>query len=69
MSSAQCENIKECVNITSKRDFIVGAVWCTILEKFLISYYLYTVKTISYDQGLKLSEYILNNLSNSNLIK
>ena len=64
MCNVQEPDMKKNVNLTSKRDFIVGAVWCTILEKFLISYYLHTGKTISYDQGLELSQYILERLFN-----
>ena len=69
MCNTQEPDMKKNVNLTSKRDFIVGAVWCTILEKFLISYYLHTGKTISYDQGLELSQYILERLSKSSIIK
>ena len=69
MCNTQEPDMKKNVNLTSKRDFIIGAVWCTILEKFLISYYLHTGKTISYDQGLELSQYILERLSKSSIIK
>ena len=49
------------------RDFVLGAVWCTVLEKFLVSSYLYTGKTITYEQGLKISEYVLDRMSKLSL--
>ncbi|MDR4510084.1 MAG: hypothetical protein MRJ93_00065 [Nitrososphaeraceae archaeon] len=69
MCNVQEEDMKKNLSLTSKRDFIVGAVWCTILEKFLVSSYLFTGKTISYDQGLELSQYILDKISKSSSIK
>ena len=44
------------------RDFVLGAVWCTVLEKFL-----YTGKTITSEQGLKISEYVLDKISKLSL--
>ncbi|MFB5600575.1 MAG: hypothetical protein ACE5SW_10145 [Nitrososphaeraceae archaeon] len=69
MFNAQTDDMKEYVNFSSRRDFIVGAVWCTILEKFLISSYLHTGKTISYEQGLEISKYVLKTISKSDMIK
>ena len=51
------------------RDFVLGAVWCTVLEKFLVSSYLYTGKTITYEQSLKISEYVLDKVSKLSLNK
>jgi len=51
------------------RDFVLGAVWCTILEKFLVSSYLYTGKTITYEQSLIISEYVLDKVSKLSLNK
>ncbi|MDW3626469.1 MAG: hypothetical protein QOK72_07485 [Nitrososphaeraceae archaeon] len=45
------------------RDFVLGAAWCTVLEKFLVSSYLYTGKTITYQQSLIISEYVLDKMS------
>src|SRR5829696_4475790 len=58
----QHEKIKERTGVTNMRDFVLGAVWCTVLEKFLVSSYLYTGKTITSEQGLKISEYVLDKM-------
>lgn len=58
----QDEKIKERTGVNNMEDFVLGAVWCTILEKFLISSYLYTGKTITYEQSLKISEYVLEKM-------
>lgn len=60
--NVQHEKIKECIGVNNRRDFVLGALWCTILEKFLVSSYLYTGKTISYEQSLEISEYILEKI-------
>ena len=58
----QDEKIKERTGVNNMEDFVLGAVWCTILEKFLISSYLYTGKTITYEQSLKISDYVLDKM-------
>ena len=62
ISKAQNEKIKERTGVNNIHDFVLGAVWCTVLEKFLVSSYLYTGKTITYEQGLKISEYVLDKM-------
>ena len=54
------------IGITNKRDFILGAVWCIVLEKFIITSYLHTGKTINYENGVDLSKYVLDKISESN---
>jgi hypothetical protein len=63
----QDEKIKERTGVNNMEDFVLGAVWCTILEKFLVSSYLYTGKTITYEQSLKISDYTLNRISKLSL--
>lgn len=63
ISKEQHEKIKTSLQVNNRRDFILGSMWCTVLEKFLVSFYLYTGKTITYEQGLEISEYVLNKLS------
>ena len=67
--TAQNEDFKKYLNFSNRRDFIIGGIWCTILEKFLISSYIHTGKTITYEQGLELSEYIIKTISKSSIIK
>ena len=67
ISKVQHEKIKERIGVDNMRDFVLGAAWCTILEKFLVSSYLYTGKTITYEQGLKISDYILDRISKLSL--
>jgi hypothetical protein len=67
ISKAQHEKMKERIGIGNMRDFVLGAAWCTILEKFLVSSYLYTGKTITYEQSLKISEYVLDKMSKVSL--
>jgi hypothetical protein len=62
ISELQHEKIKDCIGINNRRDFVLGALWCTILEKFLVASYLYTGKNMSYEQSLKVSEYILEKI-------
>ena len=66
-SKVQHEKIKERIGVNNMRDFVLGAVWCTVLEKFLVSSYLYTGKTITSEQGLKISEYVLDKISKLSL--
>ena len=63
ISKVQHQKIKESTGVTNMRDFVLGAVWCTVLEKFLVSSYLYTGKTITYEQSLIISEYVLDKMS------
>ncbi|HEX7259188.1 MAG TPA: hypothetical protein VF242_14120 [Nitrososphaeraceae archaeon] len=67
ISKAQHEKIEERIGVVNMRDFVLGAAWCTILEKFLVSSYLYTGNTITYEQSLKISEYVLNKMSKVSL--
>jgi hypothetical protein len=63
ISNVQHEKMKERIGIDNTRDFVLGAAWCTVLEKFLVSSYLYTGKTITYEQSLKISDYVLDKMS------
>ena len=67
ISKVQHEKIKERTGVNNMRDFVLGAVWCTVLEKFLVSSYLYTGKTITSEQGIKMSEYVLDKISKLSL--
>ncbi len=67
ISKVQHENIKERTGVNNMRDFVLGALWCTVLEKFLVTSYLYTGKTITYKQGLIISEYVLDKISKLSL--
>jgi len=69
ISKLQHEKIKERMGVDNMGDFVLGAVWCTVLEKFLVSSYLYTGKTITYEQSLKISEYVLDKVSKLSLNK
>lgn len=53
------------IGIVNKKDFILGAVWCIILEKYIITCYLHTGKTINYENGIDVSRYVLNKISKS----
>ena len=67
ISNVQHEKMKERIGIDNTRDFVLGAAWCTVLEKFLVSSYLYTGKTITYEQSLKISDYVLDKMSKLSL--
>jgi hypothetical protein len=67
ISNVQNERIKEETGVVNQRDFIIGAIWSTILEKFLVASYLYTGKTITYEQGLEISDYTLDRISKLSL--
>lgn len=56
------------IGIINRRDFILGSVWCIILEKYIITSYLHTGKTINYEKGMEISEYVLNKISASDLL-
>ncbi len=53
------------IGIVNRKDFILGAVWCIILEKYIITCYLHTGKTINYENGIEISRYVLNKISKS----
>ena len=59
MFKDQNKHLKEEIGIINRRDFILGAVWCIIMEKFIITCYLHTGKTINYEKGMEISEYVL----------
>lgn len=56
------------IGIVNKKDFILGAVWCIILEKYILTCYLHTGKTINYENGIDVSRYVLNKISKSELL-
>lgn len=66
MFKDQNNDLYKKIGITNKRDFILGAVWCIVLEKFIITSYLHTGKTINYENGVDLSKYVLDKISESN---
>jgi hypothetical protein len=68
MFKDQNKELKEEIGIINRRDFILGAVWCIILEKYIINSYLHTGKTINYEKGMEISEYVLNKISASDLL-
>ncbi len=68
MSKDQNEQLRERIGIVNRRDFILGAVWCIILEKFIVSCYLHTGKTLNYENGLEISKYVLKKISESDLL-
>ena len=59
---------KNKIGIENRRDFILGAVWCIILEKYIVSNYLHSGKTINYESGLEVSSYVLDKISKSDQI-
>ena len=68
MFKDQNHELNKKIGITNKRDFILGAVWCIVLEKFIITSYLHTGKTINYERGIDVSKYVLEKISESNLL-
>ncbi len=68
MFKDQNKQLKEEIGIINRRDFILGAVWCIIMEKFIITCYLHTGKTINYEKGMEISEYVLSKISESDLL-
>jgi hypothetical protein len=68
MFKDQNKELREEIGIINRRDFILGAVWCIILEKYIITSYLHTGKTINYEKGMEISEYVLNKISASDLL-
>ena len=63
ISKVQHKKIEERIGVDNMRDFVLGAAWLLVLEKFLVSSYLYTGKTITYEQSLIISEYVLDKMS------
>ena len=68
MFKDQNSDFKNKIGIENRRDFILGAVWCIILEKCIISNYLHSGKTINYESGLEVSRYVLDKISKSDLL-
>jgi hypothetical protein len=68
MFKDQNKQLKEEIGIINRRDFILGAVWCIIMEKFIITCYLHTGKSINYEKGTEISEYVLSKISESDLL-
>lgn len=68
MFKDQNKQLDKEIGIVNKKDFILGAVWCIILEKYIITCYLHTGKTINYENGIDVSRYVLNKISKSELL-
>ena len=68
MFKDQNHDLNKKIGITKKKDFMLGAVWCIVLEKFIITNYLHTGKTINYEKGIDVSRYVLEKISESNLL-
>ncbi|MGV8107066.1 MAG: hypothetical protein ACP5OH_04775 [Nitrososphaerota archaeon] len=66
MFKDQNKQLGKDIGIVNTKDFILGAVWCIILEKYIITCYLHTGKTINYENGIEISRYVLNKISKSN---
>ena len=65
MFKDQNKQLGQDIGIVNRKDFILGAVWCIILEKYIITCYLHTGKTINYENGMEISRYVLNKISKS----
>ena len=68
MFKDQNKQLGKDIGIVNRKDFILGAVWCIILEKYIITCYLHTGKTINYENGIEISRYVLNKISKSDLL-
>lgn len=68
MFKDQNKQLDKEIGIVNKKDFILGAVWCIILEKYILTCYLHTGKTINYENGIDVSRYVLNKISKSELL-
>ena len=68
MFKDQNHDLNKKIGITKKRDFMLGAVWCIVLEKFIITSYLHTGKNINYENGIDVSKYVLEKISESNIL-
>ena len=68
MFKDQNKELGKDIGIVNRKDFVLGAVWCIILEKYIITCYLHTGKTINYENGMEISRYVLNKISKSDLL-
>ena len=68
MFKDQNKELGKDIGIVNRKDFILGDVWCIILEKYIITCYLQTGKTINYENGMEISRYVLNKISKSDLL-
>ena len=68
MFKDQNKELGKDIGIVNRKDFILGAVWCIILEKYIITCYLHTGNTINYENGMEISRYVLNKISKSDLL-
>lgn len=68
MFKDQNNELRKKIGIENRRDFIMGSVWCIILEKYIITNYLHSGKTINYENGLEVSRYVLDKISKSDLL-
>ncbi|HXV88372.1 MAG TPA: hypothetical protein VD710_04670 [Nitrososphaeraceae archaeon] len=68
MFKDQNKELGKDIGIVNRKDFILGAVWCIILEKYIITCYLHTGKTLNYENGMEISRYVLNKISKSDLL-
>ena len=68
MFKDQNKELGKDIGIVNRKDFILGAVWCIILEKYIITCYLHTGKTINYENGMEISRYVLNKISKSDFL-
>jgi len=65
MFKDQNKQLDKDIGIGNRKDFILGAVWCIILEKYIITCYIHTGKTINYENGMEISRYVLDKISKS----
>jgi hypothetical protein len=63
MLKDQDNEFRKRIGIENRRDFVIGAVWCIILEKYIIANYLHSGKTINYESGMEVSRYVLDKIS------
>ena len=68
MFKEQNNAFRKKIGIENRKDFILGAVWCITLEKYIIANYTHSGKTISYKNGLEASDYVLDKISKSDLL-
>jgi len=68
MFKDQNKELGKDIGIVNRKNFILGAVWCIILEKYIITCYLHTGKTINYENGMEISRYVLDKISKSDLL-
>ena len=68
MFKDQNKELGKDIGIINRKDFILGAVWCIILEKYIITCYLHSGKTINYENGMEVSKYVLNKISKSDFL-